>query len=52
MQETLLAAIKDAARFSTESALRTWLTGSLRHKIIDHLRRSGREQQLASDERS
>jgi len=52
VQETLLAAMEGAARFSGKSALRTWLTGILKHKIIDHLRRSGREQQLASDERS
>jgi RNA polymerase sigma-70 factor (ECF subfamily) len=33
--------------------LRTWLTGILKHKIIDHLRRSGREQALtAGDDRS
>ncbi len=48
VQETLLAAIEGAARFSGNSALRTWLTGILKHKIIDQLRRSGREQALAA----
>ncbi|MDP1538312.1 MAG: sigma-70 family RNA polymerase sigma factor [Burkholderiales bacterium] len=54
VQETLLAAIEGAARFSGKSSLRTWLTGILKHKIIDHLRRTGREQPLtgADDERA
>lgn len=54
VQETLLAAIESRSRFSGRSSLRTWLTGILKHKIIDHLRRSGREQPLAGadDERS
>lgn len=54
VQETLLAAIEGAARFSGKSTARTWLTGILKHKIIDHLRRSGREQPLtgADDDRS
>lgn len=54
VQETLLAALEGAARFSGKSSLRTWLTGILKHKIIDHLRRSAREQPLtgAGDERS
>lgn len=53
VQETLLAAIEGAARFSGKSSLRTWLTGILKHKIIDHLRRSAREQPLtgAGDDR-
>ncbi len=54
VQETLLAAIEGAARFSGKSSLRTWLTGILKHKIIDHLRRAAREQPLtgADDDRS
>ena len=43
VQETLLAALEGAARFAGKSSLRTWLTGILKHKIIDHLRRAGRE---------
>lgn len=46
VQETLLAALEGRERFAGKSALRTWLTGILKHKVIDHLRRSGREQQL------
>lgn len=54
VQETLLAAVEGAARFSGKSSLRTWLTGILKHKIIDQLRRAGREQPLAApgDERA
>jgi len=48
VQETLLAALEGAARFAGKSSLRTWLTGILKHKIIDHLRRAGREQSLTS----
>ncbi len=48
VQETLLAAIEGAARFSGKSSLRTWLTGILKHKIIDQLRRSAREQPFAA----
>jgi RNA polymerase sigma-70 factor, ECF subfamily len=50
VQETLLAAIEGAARFSGKSSLRTWLTGILKHKIIDQLRRSAREQSLSGDD--
>jgi RNA polymerase sigma-70 factor, ECF subfamily len=48
VQETLLAAIEGASRFSGKSSLRTWLTGILKHKIIDQLRRSAREQPFAA----
>lgn len=46
VQETLLAAVEGAARFSSKSSVRTWLTGILKHKIIDKLRRQAREQPL------
>jgi RNA polymerase sigma-70 factor (ECF subfamily) len=49
VQETLLAALEGRDRFSGLSSPRTWLTGILKHKIIDHLRRSGREQPLGGD---
>ncbi|NOY62892.1 MAG: sigma-70 family RNA polymerase sigma factor [Gammaproteobacteria bacterium] len=45
-QETFLAALKARERFSGRSTERTWLTGILKHKIVDHLRRSGRETAL------
>ena len=42
VQETFLAAIKSAS-FAGQSAPRTWLTGILKHKIIDLIRKKNRE---------
>ena len=42
MQETFLAAIKSPS-FAQQSAPRTWLTGILKHKIIDVIRKNVRE---------
>lgn len=50
VQETLLAAIESALRFKGESSPRTWLTSILRHKIIDRIRKSGREILRAEEE--
>lgn len=47
VQDTLLAAAQGAAKFSGEVPLRAWLTGILRHKIVDALRARGRTQPLA-----
>lgn len=44
VQEALLAAIQGAERFAGQSSVRTWLVGILKHKIIDNLRKSSREQ--------
>lgn len=54
VQETLLAALEGRERFGGRSSLRTWLTGILKHKVIDYLRRSSREQPLtgSDDDRS
>ena len=43
VQETFLAALRGEKHFSGRSAERTWFVGILKHKIIDHLRRQGRE---------
>ena len=43
VQETLLAAIKSPS-FDGKSAPRTWLTGILKHKIVDLIRKQHREQ--------
>lgn len=48
VQETLLAALQ--SRFAGRSSVKTWLTGILKHKIIDHLRRQSREQPLEDAE--
>lgn len=50
VQETLLAAIQSMSSYSGKAAERTWLTGILKHKIVDHYRRSGKEQQLSTDD--
>jgi len=43
VQETLVAALVGEANFAGRSNLRTWLTGILKHKIIDSIRRAARE---------
>jgi RNA polymerase sigma-70 factor (ECF subfamily) len=50
VQETLLAAVEGRTAFSGRSSLRTWLTGILKHKIIDLIRRRSRERALIDDE--
>jgi RNA polymerase sigma-70 factor (ECF subfamily) len=47
VQETLLAALAGSG-FSGRSSLRTWLTGILKHKIVDAIRRKQREPTVAS----
>lgn len=47
VQETLLAALQGSG-FSGKSSVRTWLTGILKHKIIDQFRRQSRETPLDS----
>ncbi len=44
VQDTLLAGWRSAKRFRGESNPRTWLSGILRHKAMDHFRRSFREE--------
>ena len=47
VQEGLLAALKSAGSFKGNSTERTWLVGILKHKLLDYLRKAGRER--ASD---
>ncbi|MGH8764766.1 MAG: sigma-70 family RNA polymerase sigma factor [Burkholderiales bacterium] len=49
VQETLLAALSGEGNFAGRSNLRTWLTGILKHKIVDAIRRASRETTLAAD---
>lgn len=44
VQETLVAALQARERFAGTSSERSWLTGILKHKIVDHFRRRSREQ--------
>lgn len=46
VQETMLAALQGAEGFQGRSSVRTWLTGILKRKIIDHFRRQERERPL------
>lgn len=43
VQEALVAALAAQSGFRGQSNVRTWLTGILKHKIIDAIRRSSRE---------
>ena len=52
VQETLVAAIRGAQTFAGGSSVRTWLIGILKHKIIDSIRKSSREQSLDQYEAS
>ena len=47
MQEALLAALAGEAGYAGRANLRTWLTGILKHKIIDTIRRQSRERPAA-----
>ncbi len=42
VQDTFLSALKAADSFAGRSSERTWLVGILKHKIIDHFRKSKR----------
>jgi RNA polymerase sigma-70 factor (TIGR02943 family) len=49
VQDTFLAALKARDRFAARCSVRTWLTGILRHKIYDHLRRVCRERAVRAE---
>jgi RNA polymerase sigma-70 factor, ECF subfamily len=49
VQETLLAALKAYKRFEGRGSERTWLVGILKHKIVDHFRRAGREAPIGEE---
>ena len=51
VQECLLAALRGAESFTGQSMERTWLIGILKHKIVDHVRRTARDRG-AKEERS
>lgn len=50
VQDALLTALAARGRFRGESSELTWLTGILRFKILEHLRRRARELPLGQDE--
>lgn len=49
VQETLAAAVRDAATFEARATLRTWLTAILKRKIADHFRMRQRMPLLDDD---
>jgi RNA polymerase sigma factor (sigma-70 family) len=49
-QETLLAAVAEAATFAGRSSARTWIVGILAHKVTDHHRRNGVRKDDGDDE--
>ena len=49
VQDTFLAGIQALDKFSGKSSVSTWLTGILKHKIIDHFRKNRYELQPLSD---
>lgn len=49
VQETLLAALSARTRYTGDASPRTWLTGILKHKIVDLIRRQLREVELPRD---
>lgn len=48
VQETLLAALQARHEFKGRSTERTWLLGILKHKLVDVLRKSAREQPIGA----
>lgn len=50
VQETLLSAIQSLKSYAGKSAERTWLTGILKHKIIDHYRKNARQVQITDED--
>ena len=50
VQETLLAALKARDGFDGRSTVKTWLTGILKHKCIDAVRRASRESPLPGED--
>ncbi len=50
VQETLLSAIQSLGSYGGRAAERTWLTGILKHKIIDHYRKSSKHVQFTEED--
>lgn len=49
VQEALVAALAGEASFAGRSNLRTWLTGILKHKIVDAIRRMARDPEPVAE---
>ncbi len=44
VQETFLAALKSLEGFRGQASIKTWLVGIMKHKIVDHFRKTSREK--------
>lgn len=49
VQETFVAAVRAFSSFRGRSSERTWLTGILKHKIVDYYRKESREARHTRD---
>ncbi len=49
VQDTFLAALREADNFERRSAVRTWLIAILRNKIVDHIRRECRRREREAE---
>jgi len=49
VQETLLAGLVSLDKFSGQASVKTWLTGILKHKIVDYFRKHSNEPVFISD---
>ena len=49
VQETLLAALRTRDGFEARSSEKTWLLSIMRHKIIDYIRKAGRERSMDNE---
>jgi RNA polymerase sigma-70 factor (ECF subfamily) len=50
VQETFLSALKGRHGFAGRSAVKTWLIGILKNKVVDHFRRTSREAPAATSQ--
>lgn len=50
VQDTLIAVLEKPDRFAAQSSLRTYVTGILKHKIVDVMRSSRREFPIDAEE--
>lgn len=50
VSETVLAALERPQAFAGQSQLKTWLIGVLKHKVIDQIRRHGREMSATQED--
>lgn len=51
VQETFLGALKSLNSYRGQASIKTWLVGILKHKIVDHFRKVGRERPYDSVEK-